>query len=174
MGKTVDHGGLRVGKLTFVQRCLYRDETGKFPWIARCDCGNETVVKLYNIGKTQSCGCLSHKHVNYIPHPLESRMYVKLRARQRDKGYSGTLLTLDRYSQIIRLRCTYCDGHPTENHLGLVCNGVDRWDNTIGYTHENSVPCCYPCNSFKADFTVEFFLAHVDRIAAFQRDKRHG
>ena len=38
---------------------------------------------------------------------------------------------------------------------------VDRKNNTIGYTLENSVPCCIICNKGKSTFSYEFFISWI-------------
>lgn len=46
-----------------------------------------------------------------------------------------------------------------------IYNGIDRVDNTKGYTLDNCVTCCINCNRAKMDRSLEEFLAHVTRIA---------
>jgi hypothetical protein len=64
---------------------------------------------------------------------------------------------------MIFLPCFYC-GH--SEIYGV--NGVDRKDNAVGYTLENSVPCCATCNFAKRQMTVAEFIAWVDRVHAYQ------
>lgn len=47
-------------------------------------------------------------------------------------------------------------------------NGIDRKDNAIGYTLDNSVACCFRCNVTKLDGSVEEFIAHCRKIVEFQ------
>lgn len=42
--------------------------------------------------------------------------------------------------------------------------GIDRVDNTLGYTVENTVPCCWVCNSWKMTFTVDEMKVHLERL----------
>ena len=44
-------------------------------------------------------------------------------------------------------------------------NGIDRVDNTRGYTLDNVVPCCFKCNRAKDTMTKEEFLEWVGRVA---------
>jgi hypothetical protein len=46
--------------------------------------------------------------------------------------------------------------------------GIDRKDSDIGYTVENSFPCCSICNHMKNDFTYDIFLYLVEQIALHQ------
>ena len=44
-------------------------------------------------------------------------------------------------------------------------NGVDRYDNELGYTVENCVPCCTRCNRMKSDMSVDDFFRACRLIA---------
>jgi hypothetical protein len=44
------------------------------------------------------------------------------------------------------------------------CCGIDRVDNSLGYTLENSVPCCTRCNIAKGTLTLEDFKEHVKKM----------
>lgn len=47
---------------------------------------------------------------------------------------------------------------------GYVYNGLDRRNNNKGYTHDNIVPCCKPCNYAKRDMNIEEFRNWVRRV----------
>ncbi len=57
------------------------------------------------------------------------------------------------------LNCYYCDA---EGRLG-----IDRYDNSIGYTLDNCVACCTLCNIIKLDWDTEGFVMLVGHISAF-------
>ena len=84
---------------------------------------------------------------------------VKSGAKQRNYSFE---LTLEQYQDIIEQPCTYCG--ESEKKIG-----VDRVDNTQGYTVENSAPCCKTCNMMKSNKTLETFLTHVTKIADFSK-----
>jgi len=50
-----------------------------------------------------------------------------------------------------------------------VYNGIDRIDNTKGYTPENCVPCCFEVNAMKRDFSEQRFIELCAKVA----EKRH-
>jgi hypothetical protein len=59
----------------------------------------------------------------------------------------------------VSLPCHYCEGD-----IGFNI-GLDRKDNTVGYSYENVVPCCGICNSTKGKhlsydemLQISFFL----------------
>lgn len=47
-------------------------------------------------------------------------------------------------------------------------NGIDRVDSSIGYTIQNSVPCCKICNYAKHNLTLEEFTLWLDRLVEFR------
>jgi len=51
-------------------------------------------------------------------------------------------------------------------------DGVDRVDNTKGYTKENCVPCCKICNRLKSDLTKEEFEEYQKRVKEFNKNKK--
>ena len=71
-------------------------------------------------------------------------------------------LTIDDFKRLQLSPCKYC------NCRGE--NGVDRDNNLIGYTKENSVPCCTDCNYAKGTMTGSDFVEHVKKIAALQTE----
>lgn len=65
--------------------------------------------------------------------------------------------------------CHYCGIPPCLERMkrqypGVLMNGIDRFDNALGYSIENVVPCCRVCNIAKAQYSKEEFLARVARI----------
>jgi hypothetical protein len=65
--------------------------------------------------------------------------------------------------------CFYCDAPPSNeyhipNYPTIYFSGIDRVDNTEGYTTENVVSCCKQCNYAKQSFSQEDFLNMVKRI----------
>lgn len=76
--------------------------------------------------------------------------------RAKKKGLEFTL-SLEEFSKIVINPCIYCG----ENELR---RGIDRVDNLIGYTKENSVACCKICNYMKNKYTKQDFLFHIKRI----------
>jgi len=69
--------------------------------------------------------------------------------------------------------CTYC-GDPvkwseyTLNKGGYACN-LDRKNNALGYTKENCVVCCPPCNRTKSSrFSFEEFMVMMSALRQFR------
>ncbi len=79
----------------------------------------------------------------------------KYDATRRSRKYEF-LLTFEEFSKLINSTCHYC---PKDN-----CRGIDRVDNSLGYTNNNCVPCCGRCNEMKMDKSVEEFYSHIEKI----------
>lgn len=61
------------------------------------------------------------------------------------------------FAKLILMPCTYCGGP-----LPTSAAGLDRLDNSKGYTPENVTPCCAICNYARRDqFTVDEMLRHI-------------
>lgn len=140
--------------------------------------------------KKKSCGCVRGNRGNPLP-PGEAAfnsLYGKYRksAERRNKVFD---LTKDDFKKLTSSNCVYCGKPPAQSarsSTGTVfsksgkayClngeyayNGIDRADNTIGYTKNNCVPCCDTCNRAKWCMSQrEFFewihsvCDHFDRV----------
>jgi hypothetical protein len=61
------------------------------------------------------------------------------------------LLTEDDFNIITRKNCYICGKENKEIHK----NGIDRFNNDLGYTIENSKPCCGDCNIMKRIYSFD-------------------
>jgi len=69
-------------------------------------------------------------------------------ARRSKREWS---ITISEWKELRKLPCEYCGGPRSENGVGL-----DRKDNSKGYSIGNVAPCCPTCNYVKRDeFTYE-------------------
>ena len=75
--------------------------------------------------------------------------------RANRKGLVFTL-TVDQFQLLSSGTCIYC-GEPA--------TGIDRHDNSVCYTIENSRPCCGNCNWMKGTQTHEQFINRCKTIA---------
>jgi hypothetical protein len=99
-----------------------------------------------------------------------SRDYAKRKATARQKyntyknmsrgrGYSFEL-TMPDFMTLWQQPCSYCGDT-------IATIGIDRVDNSIGYTLGNCVPCCETCNKMKRMQSREQFLERCQRIVMF-------
>lgn len=91
----------------------------------------------------------------------ESIGYQGYVSRAKRKGFD--IITKDEYDSIFSLRptCTYCKAA-----LG---SGMDRIDNSKGYTLDNIAPCCSECNYMKGGLETREFL---DKCAMIRLDEQ--
>lgn len=137
-------------------------------YLCKCDCGTEREVKS-NGGKLFStcCGCYKpNKHKSLKPrsiNPNKLDIYHNLRARyKRDaikRGYEYSI-TKEEFKSLVTSDCYYCGIDYKNSNKSIYndfwevrYNGIDRVDNTKGYTTENCVSCCKNCNFEKKTVT---------------------
>lgn len=75
----------------------------------------------------------------------------RLRANKQNRCFE---LTQTQFHQLTKASCYLCGKDTNDHH----CNGVDRKDNTKGYTVENSYSCCGGCNYMKNHFDFDSLL----------------
>ncbi len=82
-------------------------------------------------------------------------------------------LSLEEFKNIISKNCHYCGQEPVVSGVSkninktdspVKNNGVDRVDNSKGYTINNCVSCCKICNFMKKNYSKEDFLKHAYKI----------
>ena len=80
----------------------------------------------------------------------------------------GFDLTESQYDTLMIQPCYYCNGS-----LGSTGLGLDRINNSIGYTLTNVLPCCKDCNRTRGDrFSVDETKAMIDFIKEYRL--KHG
>jgi len=167
----VDETGNKYGKLTVISR-VKNNDIGKAQWLCKCDCGKNVVVvsSQLRLGKTKSCGCLRHT-ATALPNGESAfnNVYsrIKRRAIQIEKGWNLTKLDI---RKITKQNCYYCGIEPSQESKekrqngSYIYNGLDRVDNTKGYTLDNVVPCCGRCNKAKNIYHKDNFLMWVEKV----------
>ena len=74
-------------------------------------------------------------------------------AKRRNYEFS---LDYKEFSEIMNKDCHYC--------RKKIAWGIDRKDNKIGYTKDNSVPCCEMCNKLKWRWSEKEFKNQIVKI----------
>jgi hypothetical protein len=171
----LDLTGDRKRTWTIIGPAPRRPKGGNLPWIARCDCGREKVITSNNWrsgSSTRCAACEVRKNYNQLPDGESSfntlySDYV-LRAQKRELPWC---LTRDAFRALTILPCTYCGKPPsqcrnnTRGTRGYTYTGIDRIDSMLGYTVENTVPCCKACNRAKSDLTLDEWREQIRRLA---------
>ena len=80
-------------------------------------------------------------------------------------------MTPEQFEELIQRDCFYC-GIPPQTSLRakwldgtFVYNGIDRWDNDLGYVEGNVVACCKSCNYAKHTMSGRAFFEWATRIS---------
>lgn len=99
-----------------------------------------------------------HELKTYSTVYRERFMGYRYRAKKRQFAFD---FEVDDFISLISSPCHYCGHVPNEERL----NGIDRKDNSQGYTISNSLPCCSECNYLKLDRSYGDFVARCITIA---------
>lgn len=176
--------GMKIGDLTVIEKTDRRASgSGSIYYLCKCICGNESTIIAPNLtkrGGTKSCGCRVKKS------PGETTLnYLELvyRKNAEKRGFFFEL-TSQEFRHLISQKCYYCgfEGRRTNRYIKdnsikdktiseegierswVTANGIDRKDNTKGYTLENSLPCCSDCNRAKMAKSFDEFINFIERI----------
>lgn len=79
-------------------------------------------------------------------------------------------LSREEFEHLILQDCHYCGILPSirtvSKNCTLVCNGIDRKNNSLGYFTDNCVPACRICNVMKSSMNYQEFLDHCNKITS--------
>lgn len=171
----IDLTGMRFGKLTVIRRNYPNGKGWKVMWLCQCDCGEKTIVSRNNVknGHTQSCGCLKT-----LPSGVANMnsIMASYKYEAKKRGYNWNL-TKEQFKEITQKDCHYCGGKPSQSCLSknpqcngdYFYNGIDRIDNTKGYTIDNVVPCCGICNMAKGKLTQKDFINWIKKVYKYEQ-----
>ena len=170
----INLAGVRFGRLVALH---VSGRNRGIVWLCQCDCGNTKDVKgidLRGPHGTRSCGCLNSERFAQLarsrrvkdPWVSESHHY-HLVATKRGLHWG---LTPTEFRDRVLSPCHYCGAPPSQKcyaaelkETGVAKHGLDRMDNTQGYTPENSVPCCGTCNFAKLNLSYKDFIESTRR-----------
>lgn len=172
-----DYTGVKTEYLTAIS--FVRMLNHRSMWLFECICGRQKVISAYRVanGIIKSCGCIKNRRKEKSFYKRMFHIY-KRGAKNREHQFS---LTLNDFINLVKQNCFYCDTTPKENatytylineHTEYV-NGIDRKDNSLGYTLSNTVSCCKICNSMKMKLDYKTFIERCKLIAS-KYDKGGG
>lgn len=183
--KIIDLVGKKFGMLTVVEHIpAKRTETKvRGRWKCVCECGREVIKLTDHLRSTKARkqpgvdGCLqcaprTPKRISPAGASGFRLLLGTYRASARDAGRVFTLSD-DQFRALTKQNCHYCNRVPSQvrtttakiyKHGDYTYNGVDRKDNTQGYTPDNSLPCCSVCNIMKKDMGYDEFLSLITAI----------
>lgn len=147
-----------------------------------CDCGNDTKVLPHNLisGCTKSCSCKGHR----VSDAGFRRMLQSYKGSAKVRRIPWEL-TDEQFRELTSSPCYYTGRPPSSvfvagnvdrrKRRGLspslnlgdeyINNGVDRLDNSKGYTIDNCVPCCATANYAKLKTPHDEFIAFCKEVA---------
>jgi hypothetical protein len=178
-----DLTGQIFSRLTVVEQA--ESKHNRTRWLCLCECGKTCITAGKNLTdkKKQSCGCLRRELVGARQYllteinrgvPGESAFNVlyatyKFNAEKRSRVFE---LTKEEFRRLTSSACEYCGAEPkqkvgTERNGFYVYNGVDRKDNGLGYTNQNSASCCGTCNWMKRVMSIEKFVSACRSVVAY-------
>lgn len=74
-------------------------------------------------------------------------------------------LTINQARALFFGNCHYCGIPPQQIFRGILYNGIDRVDNSLGYLDSNTVSACGFCNYAKRGNSVQQFYVWIERVA---------
>lgn len=146
----------------------------------KCVCGSEFALRETNsFDGWENVKCPSCKRVERVQPDVGER-YVMKRIRS-DAARSDRVFELefDWVKKMMHASCHYC-GRKDQNRISVKSkvpgeylirdfryNGLDRINNSLGYTKQNCVPCCFVCNRAKQSMTYEEFMDWIVELTKF-------
>lgn len=192
MLQTTDLIGQKFNRLLVIEFAGYKlyNKKAKTFWKCLCDCGNEKIITRSSLitKSTQSCGCLireilKERHEKMkLPKGEASCNFVegtyKRSAKKRNLEWN---LTREQFRYFTKQNCHYCGAEPglegirkfyinTKLNGNYIYNGIDRVDNTKGYSIQNCVTACRMCNISKNNHSYEDFKKWIQRLIDFNKE----
>ena len=153
-----------------------RDKHGCVLWLCECKCGNTGLVTSRDLTSknSKSCGCYKIETLS-LPESYAHRNSIFSTYKRNAKKYNRSFeLSLDDFVFITKQDCHYCGAKPTPFSTGkhrvngaYIGNGIDRKDNALGYTLENSLPCCWLHNEMKGTLSYEDFIIGLKTASSY-------
>ncbi len=172
--------GKRFGKLVVLAETPMTNKAGSPLYECICDCGGTAYRAAPKLLASNCPSCAACKEAHNKGKPRKeagesglNTLYCSYRKGAQARNYVFEL-TKEDVRSITTQPCFYCGAAPsrvtygstgfTKDHGGFLSNGIDRVDNNIGYTKDNSVPCCHVCNYMKGVQSLPDFVAHCRKI----------
>jgi hypothetical protein len=146
-----------------------------------CDCGSRCRTRLTRLRnglatQCRKCGAKATWAARLRPNSSEMAAVRLFHGYMENARRRGIRFELSRAEcmALFLLPCAYCGSEPTAirkargRDEGAALNGIDRVDNSGGYTSANCEPCCPECNFAKRAMPRDEFIALAIRIARHQ------
>lgn len=173
---------IKYGRLLPIEPIQERAKGGSVKWLFQCDCGKISthIATRVKDGSITSCGC---GRINFNADISYAEIFSDYKFRAKQHGLKFELPS-EYFIKLITSSCYYCGFPPNHeyNHykrrnskpkhlpnieiFSIKVNGIDRINNNLGYTKENSVSCCKFCNLAKNRWPVKDFLEWLENLAS--------
>lgn len=142
---------------------------------AVCECGTKFQTRIHDVlrGRVVSCGCEKRRQTEANrKRPRDyghNSLFYYYRKAARRREYEFDLEYID-FIRLVKLPCHYCGLPAEESNIfrkrkyAIRYNGLDRIDNSVGYTTGNVVPCCMRCNIIKGSMHIDTFKDWVQKV----------
>lgn len=145
-------------------------------WLCKCSCGNKVYVigaHLTN-GTSTKCRLCGTKDRTEFGHATKHTVLCGYKSDARGRNYCWSI-TDDEFFSLCKAPCLYCGDLPRNISKSIygtgdfIYNGIDRTNNSLGYTKENTVSCCRICNRAKSNLSYEDWISYLSRVAMRQK-----
>lgn len=171
-----NYTGQKFGSLTIGRQ--YTGKNGRTCVDYKCDCGNEKIgAHLANVKHQKNCNKCQRRGVTKRPigESAFNNLYnsYKQNARLRNHIF---VLTKEEFKKLVDQNCYYCGAAPNRiTHYKkangqYIYNGVDRKNNSEGYTLDNSVSCCTFCNLTRNKTDFKTFIRWIRSVYEKTKD----
>lgn len=139
----------------------------KCPRCKNCLWTKPTFSRLKNGYICRSCFYEKNKIKN--DKPSQNRAFNALKVSAKKRNLTVTI-SLQDFLEIASQDCYYCGESPSERAVNkywqqkAILNGIDRWDNSLGYIKDNCRPCCTICNRSKNKYSVNEWKAWIQKV----------
>lgn len=159
--------GKNYGKITVMSLNSETKTDGVVCRKYECVCNSCGKKYLYDAGAIRRSGFVGCR----CSDNTSSKRYVfsnyKRNAQLKNRSFD---LSFDEFVEICEGDCYYCGSEPQtlvdkkDLYGTWKYNGIDRVDNSMGYTIKNSVSCCKTCNMMKKNMSFDEFTSKIKSI----------
>lgn len=115
-------------------------------------------LRLYRIKNKERIS--GYNKTRKIPMYTTKQRFLKMIYDAKSRNLP-VMLTIEEYENLIKLPCYLCGELVVSEHGG---HGIDRIDNSMGYTMDNCRSCCGICNRMKRHFSIDDFIIKIKKI----------
>jgi len=164
--KIKNEAGNKYGKLTVID--LENVKKGHAFWKCKHENGTTMIKKGTDLRNGNATGRYPRRDEGEAAFLQLYRSYRKT-AKERGLKWS---LSKKLFRELTQKNCYYCGVEPHKNvntnghsfNGDYIYNGLDRANNSKGYTKDNVVPCCFSCNKMKGTKNKDEFLDKITMI----------